>query len=96
MSRISFVAVLTGILLAGAASASRPPSGHFLSHLQATGRRVALSFDDGPHPDFTPRIAEALAKAKAQATFFCVGESADASANNIWLLGHAATQCYRD
>jgi len=47
------------------------------SHGPRAAPRVALSFDDGPHPDFTPRIAEALAKAGAQATFFCIGELAE-------------------
>ncbi len=49
------------------------------SHGPRTGARIALSFDDGPHPDFTPRIAEALAKAKARATFFCIGELVEKS-----------------
>ncbi len=47
--------------------------GPTLWHGPRTARRVAISFDDGPHPDFTPRVAEALAKARAQATFFCIG-----------------------
>lgn len=77
MSRISFVAVLTGILLAGAASASRPPSGHFLSHLQATGRRVALSFDDGPAPAYADSLLAELASRHIHATFFVVGEEVE-------------------
>jgi peptidoglycan/xylan/chitin deacetylase (PgdA/CDA1 family) len=43
------------------------------SHGPRGSKQVALSFDDGPHPEFTPRIAEVLAKANAQATFFCIG-----------------------
>ena len=35
---------------------------------------VALTFDDGPHPEGTPRMLEALAAAQATATFFLVGE----------------------
>jgi peptidoglycan/xylan/chitin deacetylase (PgdA/CDA1 family) len=42
-------------------------------HGRRDQRRVALSFDDGPHPQFTLQIAEALASANAKATFFCVG-----------------------
>ncbi|WP_353353102.1 polysaccharide deacetylase family protein [Intrasporangium sp. DVR] len=38
-----------------------------------TGRRVALTFDDGPDPDWTPRVLAALRRAAAPATFFCVG-----------------------
>jgi peptidoglycan/xylan/chitin deacetylase (PgdA/CDA1 family) len=36
-------------------------------------RRVALSFDDGPDPTWTPRIADSLDAVGARATFFCIG-----------------------
>lgn len=39
-------------------------------------RRIALTFDDGPDPEWTPRVAETLAAAGVQATFFLVGERA--------------------
>lgn len=39
---------------------------------------VALSFDDGPHPQGTPAVLNALAAAGASATFFLVGEQVDA------------------
>jgi peptidoglycan/xylan/chitin deacetylase (PgdA/CDA1 family) len=35
--------------------------------------QVALTFDDGPHPEFTPRIARLLEEQEARGTFFCVG-----------------------
>lgn len=35
---------------------------------------VALTFDDGPHPEGTPAVLDALAAAGARATFFVVGE----------------------
>jgi peptidoglycan/xylan/chitin deacetylase (PgdA/CDA1 family) len=38
------------------------------------GDRVALSFDDGPDPDATPAILDALDAAGVSATFFVVGE----------------------
>jgi peptidoglycan/xylan/chitin deacetylase (PgdA/CDA1 family) len=38
----------------------------------STRRRVALTFDDGPH-EMTPRYLEILEKAGARATFFVVG-----------------------
>ncbi len=37
---------------------------------------VALTFDDGPHPEITSRVLDALAAAGARATFFMVGENA--------------------
>jgi len=35
---------------------------------------AALTFDDGPDPDATPAVLEALAEAGVRATFFMVGE----------------------
>jgi peptidoglycan/xylan/chitin deacetylase (PgdA/CDA1 family) len=40
---------------------------------------VALTFDDGPDPVFTPRVLEILAREKVTATFFVVGERARAN-----------------
>jgi peptidoglycan/xylan/chitin deacetylase (PgdA/CDA1 family) len=40
----------------------------------ALPRGVALTFDDGPHPEGTPAVLEVLARAGAAATFFLVGE----------------------
>jgi peptidoglycan/xylan/chitin deacetylase (PgdA/CDA1 family) len=40
------------------------------------GRRIALTFDDGPDPDFTPRVLDLLAARGVRATFFLVGERA--------------------
>lgn len=37
---------------------------------------VALSFDDGPHPVFTPQVLEILEQHDAKATFFLIGERA--------------------
>jgi peptidoglycan-N-acetylglucosamine deacetylase len=37
---------------------------------------VALTFDDGPAPDHTPRVLEILARHEAHATFFLIGDRA--------------------
>jgi len=37
-------------------------------------RVFALTFDDGPHPDITPLLLDVLAKHRARATFFVIGE----------------------
>lgn len=37
---------------------------------------AALTFDDGPHPVYTPRVLSILEKHGASATFFMVGEAA--------------------
>ena len=38
---------------------------------------VALSFDDGPSPDYTPEILKALRENNAKATFFVLGSLAE-------------------
>lgn len=37
--------------------------------------RIALTFDDGPHPRWTPQVLEALARHRAVATFFVRGDN---------------------
>jgi peptidoglycan-N-acetylglucosamine deacetylase len=37
---------------------------------------IALTFDDGPHPDWTPRVLDVLDRYGAKGTFFVVGEHA--------------------
>ena len=39
---------------------------------------VALTFDDGPNPDLTPSVLDLLDQAGARATFFCIGNRAEA------------------
>ncbi len=34
---------------------------------------VALTFDDGPDPEVTPRVLDLLDQAEARASFFCIG-----------------------
>lgn len=45
---------------------------------KGTENMVALTFDDGPDPEYTPVILDALAKQDAKATFFLVGKKAAA------------------
>ena len=61
----------------------------------AAARRgeVALTFDDGPDPEVTPRVLELLAgHGGARATFFCIGRRAAAHAG---LVGELARQGHR-
>ncbi|MFO1020271.1 MAG: polysaccharide deacetylase family protein [Planctomycetales bacterium] len=43
----------------------------------AVTRDVALTFDDGPHPEYTPRLLDELAEHDIRATFFVVGNRAE-------------------
>lgn len=42
----------------------------------AARNEVALTFDDGPDPDVTPRLLDLLDAHDAKATFFCIGRRA--------------------
>jgi peptidoglycan/xylan/chitin deacetylase (PgdA/CDA1 family) len=55
------------------------------------GERVALTFDDGPDPDGTPAVLDALDALGLKATFFMVGEqvkAAPALAREVATRGH--------
>jgi peptidoglycan/xylan/chitin deacetylase (PgdA/CDA1 family) len=47
-----------------------------VTHVTTQDPVVALTFDDGPHPESTPRLLDILEKHGAHATFFMVGEAA--------------------
>ncbi|HKE49007.1 MAG TPA: polysaccharide deacetylase family protein [Rhodanobacteraceae bacterium] len=64
----------------------RPRKLHLLRHLprwlvltecSAKERALYLSFDDGPHPEHTPRLLDLLKKHGARATFFLIGRKAE-------------------
>lgn len=47
-----------------------------IRHGDRQGNRVALTFDDGPDPELTPRILDILREHGARATFFVIGRHA--------------------
>ena len=47
--------------------------GRLTSRARRPGREIALTFDDGPDPVWTPRIAATLRRLDVPATFFVVG-----------------------
>lgn len=46
-------------------------------------REVALTFDDGPDPEVTPRVLDLLDRHRAHASFFCIGERAAAHPGTV-------------
>ncbi|WP_162052275.1 polysaccharide deacetylase family protein [Pontibacter pamirensis] len=44
-------------------------------HRAGQGKKLFLTFDDGPIPEVTSWVLEQLSKYGAKATFFCVGEN---------------------
>lgn len=43
---------------------------------QEETKKIALTFDDGPHPLYTPKLLEGLKERQVTATFFVTGENA--------------------
>ena len=65
---------------------------HLPTPVGAVPARIALTLDDGPDPEVTPRVLELLERHGARATFFCIGERVAAHpalARQIAAAGHA-------
>src|SRR5205823_142749 len=68
-----------------------PGAAHALGIQRTVTGGVALTFDDGPHPEGTPAVLEVLDEADFKATFFVVGEQVErrpALAAEIAARGH--------
>jgi peptidoglycan/xylan/chitin deacetylase (PgdA/CDA1 family) len=83
-----------GSLAHGTFYRNSPFFGRALGSLPRAGeeRVVALTFDDGPNPDATPRILDALSTAGVKATFFLLGRHVDRwpeIASRVAAEGHA-------
>jgi len=65
-----------GLLFAGAVSPRSRLLGPNLVRLPKAAeerREIALTFDDGPDPEVTPRVLDSLDREGATGTFFCIG-----------------------
>jgi peptidoglycan/xylan/chitin deacetylase (PgdA/CDA1 family) len=83
-------AVLTGAGL-WPRSALLGPNLTRLPRRSADRGEVAITIDDGPDPEATPRVLSMLGTYRARATFFCVGEQVERYpelARDIVRLGH--------
>ena len=52
-------------------------------------KRIALTFDDGPHPRITREIISILREYKVRATFFVIGQNADNYPETMKLLAQS-------
>jgi peptidoglycan/xylan/chitin deacetylase (PgdA/CDA1 family) len=84
---VGFVALMTDGIARPSSSILYPT----ISKGPADERRVALTFDDGPDPEVTPTVLDALKAHDAPATFFAIGrciEQHRALAQRIVAEGH--------
>ena len=52
-------------------------AGVTFSRVPVSGNYIAITFDDGPHPQNTPRLLDILAARNIKATFYVIGRSVD-------------------
>lgn len=52
-------------------------AGVTFSRVMVSGNYIAMTFDDGPHPQNTPRLLDMLAARNIKATFYVIGRSVD-------------------
>ncbi|MBV9556620.1 MAG: polysaccharide deacetylase family protein [Pseudolabrys sp.] len=80
------------VLEVDARSTPRVGRKHFPATLPLARKEVVLTFDDGPLPETTPKVLEALKRECVRATFFLVGRNAEANpglARRILAEGHS-------
>ena len=68
--------VQSPVLIAAAEKLNRfelEKTGDIIWDVKMDEKVIALTFDDGPHPIYTPQILELLSKYNAKATFFVIG-----------------------
>ncbi len=46
--------------------------------MPGSGKKLYLTFDDGPHPVATPFVLDQLRQYQAKGTFFCIGKNVEA------------------
>lgn len=75
----AFIIFLALCLCSVGVYAAAPPrkDGVIFSGTTACGKKIALTFDDGPHPVKTPQVLDLLEKHGVRATFFIVGSLAE-------------------
>lgn len=59
--------------------------------MPAGQKKIYLTFDDGPHPEITPKVLQILSDYQVKATFFCVGQNVEKypeTYQNILSSGH--------
>jgi len=67
--------VYLGLIIYGSAIIQASFYGPVYCYGNPLEKEIALSFDDGPNREFTPRVLSTLAQYNAPATFFVIGKN---------------------
>ena len=62
------------------------PTPFVIERTGTTPGKLALTFDDGPDPDWTPRILDILKEKGVHASFFIIGENAQANPDLVYRI----------
>lgn len=71
--RYAFTATIIGSFI-WAAPAESSPHSEVVWNVETNQKLIALTFDDGPNPVYTPQILDILKQYQAKATFFVLGK----------------------
>jgi cellulose synthase/poly-beta-1,6-N-acetylglucosamine synthase-like glycosyltransferase/peptidoglycan/xylan/chitin deacetylase (PgdA/CDA1 family) len=58
---------------------TRLPTNYLIRRVGVASHKLALTFDDGPSPEWTPQILDVLQRKHATATFFVIGSNVEAN-----------------
>jgi len=86
LARLGLVAGAAWVAYAWLAHLATPLCVH---RAPRAGRRIALTFDDGPDPEWTPRVLALLDAHRVRSTFFLVGERAARAETTVRAIADA-------
>ncbi|BCJ50533.1 acetylxylan esterase [Actinoplanes sp. NBRC 14428] len=95
----AIIAAAVGVLVAGAGAADAAGQQDSAAAADCSNGYVALTFDDGPNPNNTNNLLNALRQAGVRATLFNVGQNAAANPSlvaaqrsaGMWVANHSYT-----
>lgn len=95
MKRHLIIAALTAVIITFivyiSASDTNESGAPVYRNVKREDMKIALTFDDGPHPYYTEQILDILEKYNVKATFFFVGQNIEyypEAAERVQLSGH--------
>ena len=77
MRRLIVILAALSVLFVGTFPCSAAGEVIYRATVETDQLRIALTFDDGPHPKYTPQILDILKEYGIKATFFCVGTNVE-------------------
>ena len=90
VSIITIVTLLLAVLSVNAGAEEK--YGHVYCKNSDNSKKIALTFDDGPHPRYTPQILEILEEYGVTATFFVIGVNAENYPESLRLIAESGCE----